>query len=213
MAFTITTPCARRYNPLRPQAMARLEQLRTTQGGALPPRLNSEIKRELPAVNPSELETIRIADRFYVAAEMTAFLIAFLSALPVRVLNRPCPGSISGPPWRPEQWIRAAALAGIPVMPARRSLRLASSNPPQTEAAAEVTVVGDHVIGSVDARLADWSCKLAREAGVGMLAAGFARHGGSYVLSGVNPSPELNTREKRDAARDYLTGGLVGVRV
>jgi transposase len=35
------------YNPLRPQAMARLEQLRTTQGGALPPRLKSEIKREL----------------------------------------------------------------------------------------------------------------------------------------------------------------------
>src|SRR5260221_4904577 len=35
------------YNPLRPQAMARLEQMRTTQGGALPPRLKSEIKREL----------------------------------------------------------------------------------------------------------------------------------------------------------------------
>ena len=35
------------YNPLRPQAMARLEQLRTAQGGALPPRLKSEIKREL----------------------------------------------------------------------------------------------------------------------------------------------------------------------
>src|ERR1700675_4378733 len=35
------------YNPLRPRAMARLEQLRTTQGGALPRRLKSEIKREL----------------------------------------------------------------------------------------------------------------------------------------------------------------------
>jgi transposase len=35
------------YNPMRPQAMARLEQLRTAQGGALPPRLKSEIKREL----------------------------------------------------------------------------------------------------------------------------------------------------------------------
>src|SRR5215472_16675749 len=35
------------YNPLRPQAMARLEQLRTAQGGALPARLKSEIKREL----------------------------------------------------------------------------------------------------------------------------------------------------------------------
>src|SRR6266436_7189903 len=35
------------YHPLRPQAMAGLEQLRTTQGGALPPRLKSEINREL----------------------------------------------------------------------------------------------------------------------------------------------------------------------
>ena len=35
------------YQPLRPQAMARLEQLRTAQGISLPPRLNSEIKREL----------------------------------------------------------------------------------------------------------------------------------------------------------------------
>ena len=35
------------YNPLRPQAMARLEHLRTAQGVALPPRLKSEIKREL----------------------------------------------------------------------------------------------------------------------------------------------------------------------
>ena len=35
------------YHPLRPQAMARLEQLRTAQGIALPPRLKSEIKREL----------------------------------------------------------------------------------------------------------------------------------------------------------------------
>jgi transposase len=35
------------YHPLRPQAMARLEQLRTAQGGEFPPRLKSEIKREL----------------------------------------------------------------------------------------------------------------------------------------------------------------------
>ena len=33
------------YQPLRPQAMARLEQLRTAQGISLPPRLKSEIKR------------------------------------------------------------------------------------------------------------------------------------------------------------------------
>ena len=35
------------YQPLHPQAMARLEQLRTAQGVGLPPRIKSEIKREL----------------------------------------------------------------------------------------------------------------------------------------------------------------------
>ena len=35
------------YQPLRPQAMTRLEQLRTAQGLSLPPRLKAEIKREL----------------------------------------------------------------------------------------------------------------------------------------------------------------------
>jgi transposase len=35
------------YQPLRPQATARLEQLRTAQGLSLPPRLKAEIKREL----------------------------------------------------------------------------------------------------------------------------------------------------------------------
>src|SRR6202049_5031431 len=35
------------YQPLRPQAMARLEQLRTAEDISLPPRLKSEIKREL----------------------------------------------------------------------------------------------------------------------------------------------------------------------
>ena len=40
------------YQPLRPQAMARLEQLRTAQGIPLPPRLKSEIKRELQRLEP-----------------------------------------------------------------------------------------------------------------------------------------------------------------
>src|SRR5712671_4546953 len=35
------------YQPLRPQAISHLEQLRTAQGISLPPRLKSEIKREL----------------------------------------------------------------------------------------------------------------------------------------------------------------------
>src|SRR5258708_11528526 len=40
------------YQPVRHHAMARLEQLRTAQGISLPPRLKSEIKRELQRLEP-----------------------------------------------------------------------------------------------------------------------------------------------------------------
>ncbi len=55
------------YQPLRPQATARLEQLRTAQGASLPPRLKSEIKREL--------------QRLELVVEMIATLEAYRDAI------------------------------------------------------------------------------------------------------------------------------------
>jgi transposase len=55
------------YQPLRPQAVARLEQLRTAQGSSLPPRLKAEIRREL--------------QRLELAVEMIAILEAERDAI------------------------------------------------------------------------------------------------------------------------------------
>src|SRR5262245_34157967 len=57
----------------------------------------------LPSVMPSDLLHICAEDRAYVAAEMTAFLVAWLASLPCPVLNRPTPTSLAGPLLRQEQ--------------------------------------------------------------------------------------------------------------
>jgi hypothetical protein len=75
-----------------------------------------------PQVVQQELPYIAAADREFVAAEMTAFLLAWLSHLPCPVLNRPRGTSLCGPNWRPEQWTHAAAMIGIPVEPVRRQI-------------------------------------------------------------------------------------------
>ncbi len=60
----------------------------------------------------------------YVSAEMTAFLLSWLSGLDCPILNRPTPNCLSGPGWRQEQWIHLAARLGIPVDPVQRYAKL-----------------------------------------------------------------------------------------
>jgi hypothetical protein len=79
-----------------------------------------------PCVIEAELPHIRSADRRYVAEEMSAFLFAWLTGLTCPVLNRPRDFHLLGPPWRPEQWVRAAAALGIATRPTDRT---APTNP------------------------------------------------------------------------------------
>jgi hypothetical protein len=65
-----------------------------------------------PAVLAEELVFVRPADRPYLAAEMNAFLVAWLTALSCPVLNRPTPRSLSGPAWTSLHWATAAAKVG-----------------------------------------------------------------------------------------------------
>ena len=69
-----------------------------------------------PAVAAEELRWIAAEDRQYVAAEINAFLVAWLAALPCRVLNRPTATSLSGPGGRRPtgRWLRRA-----PALPGR----------------------------------------------------------------------------------------------
>jgi hypothetical protein len=72
-------------------------------------RLPSVAERDLPYITP--------VDRAYVAAEMNAFLLSWLTELKCPLLNRPSPQCLSGPYWRPEKWVQTADRLGIPVIP------------------------------------------------------------------------------------------------
>jgi len=159
----------------------------------------------LPVVAPEELTHIEFADRAYVAAEMTAFLIAFLAALRCPVLNRPGFASLSGPGWRQEQWIRAAVRVGVPVRSVRRIVRPdvfldRSRDTPD----AELTIIGRRVFGSTDVNLTRWARAISAASNTQLLSLRFARQGDGYALVGVNPWPDVSFAGGVDAIRDYL---------
>src|SRR5438552_16797680 len=65
-------------------------------GGAFSSSDIAGVLTRLSAVPDIELEHVAAEDRSYVSAEMTAFLLAWLSSLECPVLNRPTPGGLCG---------------------------------------------------------------------------------------------------------------------
>jgi hypothetical protein len=128
-----------------------------------------------PAVLPLELTAIADADRSYVAAETTAFLVAWLSSLSCPVLNRPCGSSLWGPNWTIDRWLITAAGLGIAVRPFRRTVPAVApaSTDVLIEPVTRVVVVGSEVVGDIDERRADAAMRLARAAGIDLLEARF----------------------------------------
>ncbi len=158
-----------------------------------------------PGIFAPELIQIAEHDRDYVASEMMAFLVSWLSSLSCPVINKPTPVNLTGPAWRLEQWTHAAALLGIPVKPARRHV---ARNAVEKELAAEpapatVTVVGDRCFGDVEALLLEQSRQLARAGGVSLLKVGFTGPEAGSFLAGVDLVPHL-TDETTDAILDLL---------
>ncbi|AFY34784.1 hypothetical protein [Calothrix sp. PCC 7507] len=159
----------------------------------------------LPCIFERELLHIVPDDRAYVAAEMNAFLISWLSQLPCPVLNRPTPTYLLGPAWRAEQWIYAAAQIGIPVRPRQRQVILSPNIVPQVlpKPSATVTVVGNRCLGAVDKTLAHYARNLADAAKVDLLTVHFS---GDEFL-GADLSTDTSTPEVADAIFEYLSGG------
>ena len=162
-----------------------------------------------PYVIEQELGHIVPADRAYVAAEMTAFLLSWLSVLECPVLNRPTPSGLSGPNWWPEQWTYAAARLGLPVRPVRRRSVLpanvaaeATDPPPVT-----VTVVGGRCFGSVDEALAAQAQHFAKAVGVDLLAVQFSGNEPGADFLGANLWPDASSPEIADAILEYLSEG------
>jgi hypothetical protein len=146
------------------------------------------------------------ADRAYVAAEMTAFLRSWLSGLGCPVLNRPVSTCLSGPGWCREQWVRTAARLGIPVRPVRWRLG-ASAGVPEDEPATTATVVGERCLGAADRASAAWALRLARAAGVDLLAARFGEAEAGFELLDADPWPDVSSPEVADAIHKYLSEG------
>ncbi|MEH1940126.1 MAG: hypothetical protein V7L01_07915 [Nostoc sp.] len=163
----------------------------------------------LPSIFEQELWHIVPEDRGYVATEMNAFLIAWLSSLKCPVLNRPTPTYLLGPAWRPEQWVYAAAQLGIPVRPVRRHSSMSANVCSQVpkKPLVTVTVVGDRCLGDVEKTLASHARRLADAAQVDLLTVHFSSSESSAELLGADLWTDISTPDVGDAIFEYLSGG------
>jgi hypothetical protein len=141
------------------------------EGKVIPMSEISGVMSRLSAVLPHEINHIVEGDRPYVAAEMTAFLSAWLKALPCTVFNRPAATYLLGPTWRASQWMQAAARLGIPVPTVATDQTIRLETPTQKSAdlsGVAVTIVGDRVLGEVASSLIQQAQQLATAAGVNL---------------------------------------------
>lgn len=144
-----------------------------------------------PAVVAEELAWIDPADRTYLAAEMNAFLVAWLHALPCTVLNRPTPTSLAGPVWGPLHWAAAAARAEVP---------WAADADGATH---DVVVCGEICVGAASPAEEASARMLARAAAVELLGVRFSARG----ACAATPTPRLEDDDVREAVLHHLVPG------
>jgi len=161
----------------------------------------------LPYVTEAEVGHIVRADRAYVASEMTAYLVSWLSRLACPVLNPPSPLSLSGPAWRTEEWLMKAAAGGIPVRTMRRASGPSrrAQGPVDASELQTVTVVGGQSFGAKDAPTARHAQALARLAGVGLLSAVFESTEDGPALVNASPYPRISDEVAQAILRVLLS--------
>ena len=160
----------------------------------------------LPWISEVELPHIIAADRPYVAAEMAAFLLAWLSEIDCPMANRPRPNCLCGPFWRHERWVLAAARSGLDVEPVLRRANAEGGEygSPTVARRTSVTVVGERCVGEADGQLGAYALRLARATGVETLTAHFADSGAGMRFLTANPWPSLEDDEAATALLDHL---------
>jgi hypothetical protein len=134
----------------------------------------------VPAIAPADLPHIQSADRGYVAAEMQAFLLAWLAQFRGLRFNAPTPGSLCGPAWDALRWRQVAARTGLPVAQASGA-----------SASAHVTVVGAQAFGTKDPLLAAHARQLAAAAELAILGVHFVLEHDAWRFAGADPCPAL----------------------
>lgn len=176
-------------------------------GDRIPVRDVAGILVRLSAVSPLELVQIEPGDRAYVAAEMHAFLLAWLTDAPCPVLNRPSATCLSGPWWRAERWAWEAGRLGIPSRPVCRAVTLdaAVPTPDATDhPAVSVVVVGGEWVGEVDPVLGMQARRLAAAAGADLLGVRFTQQDGAWRFTGAETTPDPLAPPVEDAILAYF---------
>jgi hypothetical protein len=158
----------------------------------------------LPGVSELELLHIVPADRPYVAGEMTAFLLSWLSTLSCPVVNRPSPTCLSGPYWRPEQWAYLASQIGMRVQPVQRRVAFAQAPAPAVRESTTAIIVGERCLGQVDTTVMSGARRLAKAADVEMLTVRVSGPGPDATFLGADPWPDLTSEETVDAVLEYI---------
>ncbi len=176
-------------------------------GRSVPFRNLDGVLTRLPWVFEQDLVHIVPDDRAYVAAEMSAFLLAWLSELTCPVVNRPTPTCLAGPLWRPEQWARVASSSSLFVAPVHRRAAFVPGRSPtvdlgpvvRPECGVTLTVVGDKVIGEAEGALREQARSLARAANVELLVVHFSRAHARAEFVAAAPWPDLESPGVADA--------------
>lgn len=173
-------------------------QVQTSQavvsGRRVPARRIAGVITRLAAVREQDIPHIQETDRAYVAAEMNAFLLAWLTELPCPILNRPAPSCLAGRWWCHEQWIQAAHQLGIPVAPIHHDAAHGGSHRIPGSArsrAVTVTLVGQQHFGCQDAVTLARARALARAAGVEFLEVCFTSPGRIGAFVGATLWPDV----------------------
>ena len=180
-------------------------------GRVVPVREIDAVLTKMPCVTEADLPHIVAEDRSYVAMEMTSFLVAWLSALECKVINKPRPACLVGPNWREAEWVRLAAETGMRVRALRRECTPGVSFQPRgfEGIPATATVIGRARFGTVDATLKDQAERLAQAAGVDLLTVFFTSElSSSAEFLGVSLCPDLSPPDVADSVLELLTGGV-----
>jgi hypothetical protein len=189
-AILLTGDCLRRarwYLEVSPDGDVRAE-LATATGTPVPVtgvvnRLGVVTMADLPGVHPD--------DQAYAAAELTAFLTAWLHACPVPVVNPPTTTALNGPAWYPERWVAAAVAVGLRAE-VRRQVGGAPSTPdPAWAGARQAHVVGDTCLGDVHDVVRRKMVALARHARTPMLTATVSGDGPDAAARDFSVWPDL----------------------
>ena len=172
----------------------------------LPNQIDGVLTR-LPWVLPCDLPDIRVCEQEYVAAEINAFLLAWLLSLDCPLLNRPSAQCLSGQGWRSEMWMSKACELGIPARAVHQSISL-----PARSAVAEadpqdgvtLTVVGRNVVGTGHAVLKRYASRLAAAANVQLLSVRFDSAERDAILLEASLWPDLSDPDVGEAIWNHF---------